>query len=90
MPNVAAMVRESKDARPSDYCPHPRCLWLVVTRHGRRPCPTHMQSERFEVTPAGRDALEEAILVEQQQHDFRVLDEAEESSGDLYDSEEGA
>lgn len=48
-----------------------------------------MQGVRFDITPLGRDALEEAILAEDRRSQLRVLDEVEESSGDLYDCDEG-
>lgn len=83
MPSVAASVRREKEAHPEHFCPSPRCLWRVVTRHGRRACPTHMPV--FAITPAGRDALEEEILAEQVRHEIQILDENEESSGDPYD-----
>ena len=35
--SVAASVRRSKEKRPDDYCPDPRCLWAL--RSG--PCPKH-------------------------------------------------
>jgi len=69
--NVAKSVRLEKAAHPERFCR--LCLWREQTRDGYRPCRRH--AARFQITPAGRDALEESILAEQRRSELRVLDE---------------
>ena len=42
--SVAKSVRLSKESHPENYCQHPKCLWRVVVRDERKPCPKHKAS----------------------------------------------
>jgi hypothetical protein len=54
MSSIAAKVRQHKEREPEKFCADSRCLWQVVTPHGKKPCPKHPAPTRDVVVNSAR------------------------------------